>query len=66
VAQASVVGADLVECDAWATAIVAGGADVALAAQRRGLEVLLLPGGDEAGGRIRAEASPGWPSIDST
>jgi thiamine biosynthesis lipoprotein len=63
VVQASVAGADLVECDAWATAIVAGGRDVGLAAQRRGLEVLLIPGGDDAEGRIRAEASPGWPSL---
>lgn len=66
-AQASVVGSDLVECDAWATAIVAGGADVALAAQRRGLEVLCIPhGGAQAGqaGPVRAFASPGWPGGD--
>jgi thiamine biosynthesis lipoprotein len=63
-AQVSVAGRDLVECDAWATAIVAGGAEVALAAQRRGLEVLCIPpvaGGE--GGAIAAEASPGWPGI---
>jgi thiamine biosynthesis lipoprotein len=62
--QASVIGTDLVECDAWATAIIAGGAEVALAAQRRGLEILCIPGsaadadGQEA---IPALASAGWP-----
>jgi thiamine biosynthesis lipoprotein len=62
--QASVIGTDLVECDAWATAIVAGGADVAIAAQRRGLEILCIPrpavGADPAE-TIPALASPGWP-----
>jgi thiamine biosynthesis lipoprotein len=63
-AQASVVGTDLVECDAWATAIVSGGADVALAAQRRGLEVLCIPHGaadEREAGTVGAFASPGWP-----
>lgn len=60
--QVSVVGGDLVECDAWATAIVAGGAEVALAAQRRGLEVLCIPVSTERdSGSIPAESSPGWP-----
>jgi thiamine biosynthesis lipoprotein len=62
--QASVIGNDLVECDAWATAIVAGGADVAIAAQRRGLEILCIPGAPadaEAQGAIPALASAGWP-----
>ncbi|MBN2176113.1 MAG: FAD:protein FMN transferase [Demequinaceae bacterium] len=60
--QASVVGADLVECDAWATAIIAGGREVALAAQRGGLEVLTIPDA-ESTGPLRGEASPGWPSL---
>ncbi|MDN4473552.1 FAD:protein FMN transferase [Demequina zhanjiangensis] len=55
--QASVVGTDLVECDAWATAIVAGGEPVALAAQEHGMDVLALRMVD---GRIVAERSPGW------
>jgi thiamine biosynthesis lipoprotein len=62
--QASVMGTDLVECDAWATAIVAGGADVAIAAQRHGLEVLCIPrpaAGADAAETIPALASPGWP-----
>ncbi len=59
--QASVVGGDLVECDAWATAIVAGGEAVAAEAQRHGLEVLCVAtdAGDE--GALRALVSPGWP-----
>ena len=62
--QASVLGTDLVECDAWATAIVAGGAEVAVAAQRRGLEVLCIPrpaAGAAPAEAIPALASPGWP-----
>lgn len=55
--QATVVGSDLVACDAWATAIVAGGEEAALAAQERGLDVLALRL-DE--GRVVAERSPGW------
>lgn len=63
-AQVSVVGADLVECDAWATAIVAGGAEAALAAQVRGLEVLCMrTGSGDPGAPLVAEASPGWPSV---
>jgi len=64
--QASVIGTDLVECDAWATAIVAGGADVAIAAQRHGLEVLCIPRlapGADPGATVPALASPGWPGV---
>ena len=61
--QVSVAGDDLVECDAWATAIVAGGAEVALAAQRHGLDVLCVEAGEDASGSLRADASPGWPSL---
>jgi len=66
-AQASVVGTDFVGCDAWATAIVSGGADVALAAQRHGLEVLCIPhrAADERdAGTVAALMSPGWPGAD--
>ncbi len=55
--QASVLGTDLIECDAWATAIVAGGERVALAAQEHGLDVLALRMVD---GSVVAERSPGW------
>ncbi len=55
--QASVVGNDLVECDAWATAIVADGERAALAAQERGMDVLALRIRD---GRVVADRSPGW------
>ncbi len=61
--QASVVGTDLVECDAWATAIISGGADAAIAAQRRGLEVLCIPHREEEDDAemVAALISPGWP-----
>ncbi|WP_084075655.1 FAD:protein FMN transferase [Demequina sp. NBRC 110052] len=55
--QATVIGTDLIECDAWATAIVARGESAALAAQERGLDVLALR---VEGGRVVAERSPGW------
>ncbi|WP_062202956.1 FAD:protein FMN transferase [Demequina salsinemoris] len=55
--QASVVGDDLVACDAWATAIVAGGEKAALAAQEHGLDVLALRLVD---GKVLADRSPGW------
>jgi thiamine biosynthesis lipoprotein len=63
-AQASVVGTDLVECDAWATAIVSGGANVAIAAQMHGLEVLCIPrpaAGADPADTIPALVSAGWP-----
>lgn len=61
--QASVVGGDLVECDAWATAIVAGGESVATAAQAHGLEVLGISrgGAGDDPGALRAAVSAGWP-----
>ncbi|WNM28848.1 FAD:protein FMN transferase [Demequina capsici] len=55
--QASVVGDDLIACDAWATAIVAGGESVALAAQEHGMDVLALRMVD---GQVVADRSPGW------
>jgi thiamine biosynthesis lipoprotein len=63
--QASVVGGDLVECDAWATAIVAGGETVATAAQRHGLEVFCVApaAADDASGEVRAVVSQGWPGL---
>ncbi len=59
-AQVSVAGGDVVQCDAWATAIMAGGRKVALAAQAEGLHVLTCSARE---GKIFAERSPGWPRI---
>lgn len=62
--QASVAGTDLVECDAWATAICAGGGPVVELAVSAGLEVLIVASGRSEGG-YEAVSSPGWPSIRS-
>jgi thiamine biosynthesis lipoprotein len=59
--QASVAGNDLVECDAWATAICAGGAPVVERAAAAGLEVLIVAGGRSQGG-YEAFSTPGWPT----
>lgn len=59
-AQASVAGTDLVQCDAWATAIMAGGRKVALAAQTQGLHVLTCAVRE---GKVFSERSPGWPRL---
>ena len=59
-AQASVAGSDLIQCDAWATAIMAGGRKVALAAQAEGLHVLTLSLRE---GKVFSERSPGWPTL---
>ncbi|WP_061960457.1 FAD:protein FMN transferase [Demequina flava] len=59
VAQASVIGPDIVQCDAWATAIVAGGAEVARRAPKYGVEVLALR---QVGERIKSSRTPGWPA----
>ncbi len=63
--QASVVGGDLVECDAWATAIIAGGEKVATAAQAHGLEVFCVASGAGDVGIEPAQVlvSPGWPGL---
>jgi thiamine biosynthesis lipoprotein len=58
--QASVAGRDLVECDAWATAICAGGGPAIEKAVAAGLEVLIVTSGRSQGG-YEAVASPGWP-----
>ena len=59
--QASVAGQDLVECDAWATAICAGGGPVVEMAVSAGLEVLIVAGERSEGG-FEAVSSAGWPS----
>ncbi|MDE0573426.1 FAD:protein FMN transferase [Demequina sp. B12] len=59
VMQASVVGPDLVQCDAWATAIVAGGDQVARLAPRFGMQALALR---RSGGRVKSLSTPHWPS----
>ncbi|NTV38579.1 MAG: FAD:protein FMN transferase [Demequinaceae bacterium] len=60
--QVSVVGTDFVECDAWATAICAGGLPTAGLAMAAGHEVLLIIGG-RYDGTFAAQSSPGWPSV---
>ncbi|SEJ49733.1 FAD:protein FMN transferase [Demequina mangrovi] len=60
--QVSVAGRDLVECDAFATAIAGGGPRIVPAAFERGLEVLLVTGG-RYDGAYDAKTSPGWPSV---
>jgi len=59
--QASVAGDDLVACDAWATAICAGGAPVVERAAAAGFELLVVASGRSQGG-YEAVATPGWPS----
>jgi thiamine biosynthesis lipoprotein len=59
-AQVSVAGGDLVQCDAWATAIMAGGRKVALAAQSEGLDVLTCSVRES---KVFSERSPGWPTL---
>jgi len=60
--QVSVVGDDFVSCDAWATAICAGGLRTAGLAMEAGHEVLMIIGG-RYDGSFEAQKSPGWPSI---
>jgi len=60
--QVSVVGTDFVSCDAWATAICAGGLRTAGLAIEAGHEVLLIIGG-RFDGTFEAQSSPGWPSV---
>lgn len=59
IAQASVLGDDLVRCDAWATAVVVGGKAAARAAHRAGLEVQALSIVD---GAVRSSRTAGWRS----
>ena len=63
--QASVAGRDLVECDAWATAICAGGGPVVERAVAAGLEVLIVTSGRSQGG-YDAVASAGWPRASTS
>ncbi len=60
--QVSVVGSDVVACDAWATGIMAGGADVMRRAVAQGLEVLAITGVRDDG-TLSAHASTGWPTV---
>lgn len=64
VMQASVVGSDLVECDAWATALVAAGAPAVPRAVARGLHVLIIEK-ERPDGSLVAHSSEGWPSVDN-
>jgi len=63
--QVSVVGSDFVACDAWATAICAGGLRTAGLAIEAGHEVLLIIGG-RYDGTFEAQKSPGWPSVSGS
>lgn len=60
--QVSVVGRDMVACDAWATGIVAGGAEVMTRALAQGFQVLAISEAREDG-TLSAQASTGWPSV---
>jgi len=60
--QVSVAGSDLVECDAWATAICAGGGPVVERAAAAGLELLIVAGERSQGG-FEAVSTAGWPTV---
>jgi len=60
--QVSVVAGDLVNADAWATAIAAGGETVLSAALDAGLEALVITN-ELCDGSFKAHASAGWPSV---
>lgn len=59
--QASVAGDDLVACDAWATAICAGGGPIVEMAAAAGFELLIVAAERSEGG-FEAVSTPGWPS----
>jgi len=59
-AQVSVAGTDLVACDAWATAILAGGRRTLRLAQERGIAALALRAVD---GRVKAGATAPWAAL---
>ncbi|WP_062134912.1 FAD:protein FMN transferase [Demequina aestuarii] len=56
-AQVSVRGTDLIACDAWATAIVAGGKKTLKLALDHGVDVMALR---TLEGKVHAQSSPGW------
>ncbi len=60
--QVSVVADDLVNADAWATAIAAGGERVLSAALDAGFEALVITN-ELCDGTFKAHASAGWPSV---
>ncbi|GIG53265.1 FAD:protein FMN transferase [Demequina activiva] len=60
-AQVSVIGRDLVACDAWATAILAGGRRTLQLAQEAGVAALALR---VVNGSVRATANAGWAAIE--
>lgn len=60
--QVSVVADDLVNADAWATAIAAGGETVLSAALDAGFEALVITN-ELCDGSFKAHASAGWPSV---
>jgi len=60
--QVSVVAGDMVNADAWATAIAAGGEPVLSAALDSGYEALVITN-ERCDGAFAAHASSGWPSV---
>ncbi|WNM26318.1 FAD:protein FMN transferase [Demequina capsici] len=60
--QVSVAGDDLVMCDAWATAIAAGGPVTLALAAARGIAALAVVAGRSTGG-YDAVSTPGWPRL---
>ena len=60
--QVSVVAGDMVNADAWATAIAAGGEPVLSAALDAGFEALVITN-ERCDGTFGAHASAGWPSV---
>ena len=60
--QVSVMAANMVDADAWATAIAAGGERVLSAALDAGMEAMAITA-ERDDGTYGAYASSGWPSI---
>lgn len=60
--QVSVMAEDMVNADAWATAIAAGGEVVLSAALDAGYEALVITN-ERCDGTFAAHASAGWPSV---
>ena len=58
----SVMAANMVDADAWATAIAAGGERVLSAALDAGMEAMAITA-ERDDGTYGAYASSGWPSI---
>lgn len=62
--QVTVVGDDLIACDAWATAIVAGGPRSLASAVEHGVAALAITA-ERSGGGFEAVVTPAWPDEDA-